>query len=276
MCAILGWFHQKENLLSKKETFQKMLELMNYRGHDHTGYYYDDHVLLGHKRLAVIDLEAGNQPMYYQDYIIVYNGEIYNTEELRTELKSRGYEFETRSDTEVILKGDACYGKNILKQLEGIYAFAIYDKRRQEFFLGRDRFGVKPLYYTFKDGNFLFSSSIKSILASKVIEPILDRECLGEILAMGPSKKLGSGIFKGIQELRPAHYLIFRKNRIKCKRYWKLVSKTCTDSFEEASDKVYQYLTDSIKRQMVSDVGVATLLSGGLDSSIISAVVSKN
>ena len=276
MCAILGWFNQKEKLLSKAEMFQKMLELMSYRGHDHTGYYQDDHLLLGHKRLAIIDLEKGDQPMYYKDYVIIYNGEIYNTEELRKELKGKGYQFETRSDTEVILKGYDCYKKKILNKLEGIFAFSIYDKKHQEFFLGRDQFGVKPLYYTFKDGNFIFSSSIKSILASEVVEPILDKKCLGEILALGPSKRTGSGIFKDIEELRPAHYLSFRKNKIKCKRYWQLVTRKCNDSLKEASDKVKQYLTASIKKQMISDVGIATLLSGGLDSSIITAVVAMN
>lgn len=276
MCAILGWLNKKNDLMLKKDTFCEMLDLMSYRGSDNTGYYYDNHVLLGHKRLAIIDVEKGNQPMYYRDYIIVYNGEIYNTDELRSDLEEQGYVFDTRCDTEVVLKGYACYGSKILNKLEGIYAFAIYDKKKERLFLGRDRFGVKPLYYTFIDGNFIFSSSIKSILASKVIEPILDKDCLGEILAFGPSKKVGSGIFKGIKELRPAHYLIFKKNRIKCKRYWKLITKKCNDSFEEASCKVRKYLTDSIKRQMVSDVGIATLLSGGLDSSIISAVVASN
>lgn len=276
MCAILGWLNKKTDLQKNKDTFHKMLDLMSYRGEDHTGYYEEEHVLLGHKRLAIIDLENGNQPMYYKNYIIVYNGEIYNTDELKNDLEKKGYVFDTRCDTEVILKGYACYKDKVLNKLEGIYAFAIYDKKKKELFLGRDRFGVKPLYYTYTKNNFIFSSSIKSILESKVIEPVLDKKCLGEILALGPSKKVGSGIFKGIKEVRPAHYLIFRKNKIKCKRYWKLVTRKCTDSFEEASYKVRNYLTDSIKRQMVSDVDIATLLSGGLDSSIISAVVATN
>ena len=272
MCAILGLISKKKN----KELFKNMLELMNNRGNDHTGYYFENDIYLGHKRLAIIDLEKGNQPMYDKNYIIVYNGELYNTDSLKKDLKDKGISFNTNSDTEVILKGYIYYKEKIMNKLEGIYAFAIYNKKNKELFLGRDRFGVKPLYYTKKKKEFIFSSTIKSILKSKIVKPILTKKELAQILSLGPSKAIGSGIFKDIKELRPGHYLIYKKGKIKVKRYWKLKSKKNKDTFEEATKKINELLTDSIKRQMISDVPIATLLSGGLDSSIITAVVANN
>lgn len=274
MCAILGWSNQKVNLNQNK--FKNMLDIMSHRGKDHTGYYFEDHILLGHKRLAIIDLENGCQPMEYDNYIIVYNGELYNTNEIKNDLISHGFNFATTSDTEVLLKGYIYYKEKILKKLEGIYAFGIYNKKTKEIFLGRDRFGVKPLYYCKKNNNFIFSSMIKPILESNIIKPILTKKELSDLLALGPSKRVGSGIFKDIYELRPAHYLKYKNGKIKIKRYWNIKSKKCSDTFDEAKNKVKHLLTDSIKRQMVSDVPIATLLSGGLDSSIISAVVAKN
>lgn len=274
MCAILGWLNKKEIIDQKK--FNKMLELMSCRGKDNTGYYSEPHALFGHKRLAIIDLENGNQPMYYDDYIIIYNGELYNTEELKTDLINRGFKFNTVCDTEVLLKGYVCYKEKILQKIEGIYAFCIYNKRSKEVFLARDRFGIKPLYYCKKNNNFIFSSMIKPILESKIVKPVLTKKELAEILAFGPSKKVGSGIFKDIFELRPAHYLKYKNGKIKIKRYWNIKSKKCNDSFDTAKNKVKELLTNSIKRQMISNKPIATLLSGGLDSSIITAIVSKN
>lgn len=276
MCAILGWMNSKKNLKNVQNNFKEMLDLMSYRGKDNTGYYFEDSILLGHKRLAIIDLENGNQPMKYKEYTIVYNGEIYNADTLKQELENQGYKFKTNCDTEVILIGYACYKEKILEKLEGIFAFAIYNSKNKSVFLARDRFGVKPLYYTYYKHNFIFSSSIKSILKSGVIKPILGKKELARIISLGPSKCMGDGIFKGIKELRPAHYMIFKNKKIKIKRYWNIKSKEFTDSFDEAVKKVRNLLENSIKRQMKSDVDIATLLSGGLDSSIISAIVALN
>lgn len=273
MCAILGWSNNKEDLLEKMDLFKEMLELMKYRGYDSKGYYFENHILLGHNRLSIIDLENGKQPMYYEDLVIVYNGELYNASEIKEDLLKKGYDFDTTCDTEVLLKGYHCYKEKILEKIEGIFAFAIYNKKEKSIFLARDRFGIKPLYYTFKNKNFLFSSSIKSILKSKTVKPILSKKELEELLALGPSRKQGHGVFKDIKQLRPAHYMIYKNQKIKIKRYWKLKSKKCTDTFEEATQKVKELLTDSIIRQTVSDTPIATLLSGGLDSSIITAVV---
>ena len=272
MCAILGTLNKNidDNL------FKDMLNIMSNRGSDNTGYYFDNNIKLGHKRLAIRDLINGNQPMFYKNYVIVYNGEIYNTEDIKNDLLEKGYSFESTSDTEVILKGYDYYKKKIVEKLEGIFAFAIYNKKNKSLFLARDRFGVKPLYYSKIKKTFIFSSMIRPILKSEIVKPILTKKELGELLALGPSKKMGSGIFKDINELRPAHFLIFKGKKIKIKRYWKLKDKKCSDTFDEAKDKVYKLLSDSIKRQMVGDVDIATLLSGGLDSSLITAIVALN
>lgn len=272
MCAILGVLKKDFD----KYLFKDMLELMNNRGKDSTGYYFENGISLGHKRLAIRDIEKGHQPMLYKDYIIVYNGEIYNTDEIKSKLETLGYTFDTTSDTEVILKGYAEYKKKILDKLEGIFAFAIYNKKNKELFIARDRFGVKPLFYAKKKNSFIFSSMIKPILKSNIVKPILTKKELANLLSLGPSRKSGSGIFKDIYELRPAHYLIYKNNKVKIKRYWKLKSHKCTDTFEEAKVKVYKLLSESIKRQMVSDTPIATLLSGGLDSSLITAITALN
>ncbi len=276
MCAICGWLNSKEKLNEKQETFKEMLELMSCRGKDNTGYHFEENIMLGHKRLAIVDLETGNQPMYSKEYVIIYNGELYNTQEIKEELIKKGYTFETTSDTEVILKGYIEYKEKILDKMEGIFAFAVYNKETKELFLARDRFGIKPLYYCQKENNFVFASMLRAILKSEIVKPRLSKKALGEILALGPSKKLGSGIFTGINELRAAHYMKVKNGEITIKRYWNVETKECTDTFEEAKEKVKTLLTDSVKRQMVSDVDIATLLSGGLDSSLITAIVSKN
>ena len=273
MCGITGWMNKNENLRNKKRIIKKMTKTLKYRGPDSTGYFISDDVLLGHKRLAIIDPEKGKQPMKYDNYVIVYNGEIYNTDSIRKKLIKKGYSFNTTSDTEVILKGYACYKEKIVEKLEGIFAFAIYDGK--DLFLARDRLGVKPLFYTQIDGNFLFASEIKALLKNDLVQPIIDKESLQELLGLGPSKIPGSGIFKGIKELRAAHYLTYKVGIIDIKRYWNVKDKKFDDTFEVCSTKVRRMLMDSIKRQMVSDVGISTFLSGGLDSSIITAVVSN-
>ena len=274
MCAILGWISKKESI--NPVTFKNMLEIMNNRGKDNTGIYKENNIMLGHKRLAIRDLEKGNQPMHFKDYIIVYNGEIYNSDEIKDILLKKGYSFDTNCDTEVVLKGYDCFKEKILDKLEGIFAFAIYNKKNKKIFLARDRFGVKPLYYTKNKKNFIFSSMIKPILESKMVKAVLTKKELANLLALGPSRKSGSGILKDIYELKPAHYMIYNKGKVKIKRYWQVKSKRCDDTFDEAKEKVKILLTDSIKRQMVSDIPIATLLSGGLDSSIITAIVALN
>lgn len=274
MCGFVGWYNDKENIKKHKKMIKKMNKSLKHRGPDDHQYDISDHLLLGHNRLSIIDLKNGVQPMKYKNYTIVYNGEIYNTNEIKKILIEKGYTFTTTSDTEVLLKGYICFKEKILNMIEGIYAFAIYNQ--EKLFLARDRLGVKPLFYSHMGNDFLFASEIKAILKSKIVKPIITKDSLSQLLSLGPSRVPGSGIFKDIYELRPAHYLTYKDGQINIQRYWNVASKEFNDTFEESVIKTRELLTDSIKRQMVSDVPIACFLSGGLDSSIITAVVSKN
>lgn len=272
MCGFTGWYKKNQNKKNIK-IIKKMTNTLKYRGPDQKGYYINKNILLGHRRLSIIDLKNGKQPYTYKKYTIVYNGELYNTEEIRNKLKEK-YTFETTCDTEVLLKGYIEYKEKILDMIEGIYAFAIYYD--DKIFLARDRVGVKPLFYTKIEDNFLFASEIKALLKNKLVSPIIDKTSLQELLSLSPSRIPGSGIFKEIFELRPGHYMIYEKNKIKIRRYWNIKEEKNTDDYIKATKTIEKLLTDSIQRQMVSDVDIACLLSGGLDSSIITAVVSKN
>ena len=270
MCGFVGWYSKKHHPKNKK-IIKKMNETLKYRGPDQKGYYFDNNILLGHQRLSIIDLKNGRQPMKYKDYVIVYNGELYNTDEIRNKLKDK-YTFQTTSDTEVLLKGYIEYKEKILDMIEGIYAFVIYHDNK--IFMARDRVGVKPLFYTKKEENLIFASEIKAILKSKIVKPIINKQSLQELLSLSPSRIPGSGVFKDIFELRPGHYMIYDGN-IKIKRYWNIQEQEFKDDFEKSKETVKKLLTDSIKNQMVSDVDIACLLSGGLDSSIITAIISS-
>ncbi len=271
MCGFAGWYRLKKHTRTSRRIIKQMTKTLKYRGPDQKGFYFSDHLLLGHRRLSIIDIKNGKQPMTYNGYTIVYNGELYNTDEIKTKLADK-YTFTTTSDTEVLLKGFVEYKEKILDMIEGIYAFAIfYDNH---LFLARDRLGVKPLFYTIVDDNFIFGSEIKALLKNKLVKPIIDKGSLQEILALSPSRIPGSGIFKNIYELRAGHYAEYDGN-LKITRYWNIKNQKFTDDFSTSVRKVKQLLTDSIRRQMVSDVKVSTFLSGGLDSSIITAICSN-
>jgi len=271
MCGFVGWYNPNKHNKKNIKEIKKMTKTLKFRGPDQKGFYIDNNILLGHRRLSIIDLKNGRQPMTYNGYTIVYNGELYNTYEIRRKLKNK-YEFTTNSDTELLLKGFIEYKEKILDMIEGIFAFAVfYDGK---IFLARDRVGVKPLFYTKNNNDFIFASEIKALLKNKKIKPIINIQSLQEILSLSPSRIPGSGVFKDIYELRAGHYMIY-DGKIKIKRYWNIQNQKCNDTFEQAKENVLSLLTDSIKRQMISDVGIATLLSGGLDSSIITAICSN-
>ena len=272
MCGFTGWYKENQTKENVK-TIKKMTNTLKYRGPDQKEYFIDKNILLGHRRLSIIDLKNGKQPFKYKDYTIVYNGEIYNANEIKRKLEKK-YEFKTTCDTEVLLIGYIEYKEKILDMIEGIYAFAIYHDNK--IFLARDRVGVKPLFYTKIKDNFLFASEIKALLKNKIVKPIIDKNSLQELLSLSPSRIPGSGIFKGIKELRPGHYMIYENNKIKIQRYWNIKEEKNNDTFSEATKKIEELLTASIKRQMVSDVDIACLLSGGLDSSIITGIVAQN
>ncbi|MFZ5591392.1 MAG: asparagine synthase (glutamine-hydrolyzing) [Bacillota bacterium] len=279
MCGIAGWVDWAADLCEQKSSVENMVTALAHRGPDARAIWACRRAILGHCRLAVVDPLGGGQPMVRcvagKLYVITYNGELYNTPELRNELELRGHVFQTSSDTEVLLCSYIEWGARCLEKLNGIYAFAVWDDQRQMLFLARDRLGVKPLFYTQQGSSFLFASELKGLLAHPLVSPVVDREGMAEVLALGPSRTPGHGVFRGIYELLPGCFLQVTPEGRKAVRYWQLISRPHTDSLEQTVENVRQLLEDSIKRQLVSDVPVGTLLSGGLDSSIITAVASR-
>ena len=244
------------------------------RGPDEDGYYINKNVALGHKRLIVIDPERWKQPMIekysYGEYVIVYNGQIYNTKELKETLSENGFTFNGHCDTEVLLKSYIHYGNDVVHHLNGIFAFAIWNSRKKELFMARDHFGVKPLFYTMKNGSLIFGSEIKALFEYPGIEKKLDNQGICELFGIGPAHTPGTTVFKDIYEIKPAHYGIYNDGGFHSKSYWKLISKPHTDSLGKTCETIKYLLEDSIKKQLVSDLPVCSFLSGGLDSSIIS------
>lgn len=279
MCGIAGAVSYYCNVKDEKNRFLQMQKVLEPRGPDACGAYFCENAALLHTRLAVIDLKNGAQPMQTEyggkHYTVVYNGELYNTEEIRRDLLACGHTFFGHSDTEVLLKAYIEWGEKCVERFNGIFAFAIWDNERQSLFMARDRIGVKPLFFAKTDTHFLFASEIKAILASKLIKPEVTTEGISEIMLIGPGRTPGYGVFQNISELPPAHYACLTRDGFNIKRYWELRDAPCTDSFEQAVEKVRYLVTDAIKRQLVSDVPVCTFLSGGLDSSIISSVADR-
>ncbi len=255
--------------------FEKMRAVLSRRGPDQKGAAVTDGAVLVHARLSVMDPENGRQPMRLGPLTMVYNGELYNTPELKAELEALGHRFETRSDTEVLLHAYAQWGEACVDRLNGIYAFAVWDEERRRLFLCRDRMGVKPLFYALRGEALIFASELKALLCHPDIEPILDREGLAQVMLLGPGRVPGSGVFKGVFELLPGECGVFEEGRLRLRRYWRLRDGENRDTFEEAAEKVRFLVTDAIRRQLVSDVPVCTFLSGGLDSSLISSVAAK-
>ena len=210
-----------------------------------------------------------------QTFAIVYNGELYNTDELRQELMAAGYSFQTSSDTEVILAGYMEFGPDFVKRLNGIFAIAILDTAKNRLCLFRDRAGVKPLFYTIRGEELIFSSELKGILAYPGVKAQLDRRGLNEVFSVGPARTYGCGVLKDMEELLPGHYLICTPDGIRQQSYWKLVSRPHEDSYERTIEKTSFLVEDSVRRQMVSDVPICTFLSGGVDSSLVSAICAK-
>lgn len=279
MCGIAGWVNLYANIEKEDAIIFKMTDTLKKRGPDDSGFHFSKHAILGHRRLVVVDPKGGAQPMTKKigdnTYTIVYNGELYNTEDVRTILKTNGFSFSSYSDTEVLLTAYIFWGAECVNHINGIYAFGVWDEKRQNLFLARDPLGVKPLFYTIKDDSLIFGSEIKTLLAHPKVQPILDKQGLTELFGFGPARPLGSGIFKNISELPPSYSLNYSKEGIKIKEYWKLTAKAHDENLSTTAEHIRFLLLDSIERQLVADVPVCTFLSGGLDSSIISAVASS-
>ncbi len=275
MCAIAGIL----GLDVRRDTVERMLASMHRRGPDGRGAFQKEDCTLLHTRLAIVDPERGRQPMCLdwagERYVLVYNGELYNTEELRQVLLKMGHSFKGHGDTEVLLHAYVQWGERCLDRLNGIFAFAVWEEGSKRLFLARDRIGVKPLFYKQHNGGLLFASEIKTILTYPTVRAQLDDTGAAQLILLGPGRLPGSGIFKDIFELEPGCCAVYQDGELNIRRYWKLMDREHLDSFEETAAKVRYLVTDAIQRQMVSDVPIGTYLSGGLDSSIISAVCAK-
>lgn len=214
------------------------------------------------------------QEYSFGKYVICYNGQIYNTKELKEVLTQNGFTFQGHSDTEVLLKSYIYYGSDVVNHLNGIFAFSIWNDKKKELFMARDHFGIKPLFYTIKNNQIIFASELKAIFEHPQVQKVLDREGISELFGIGPSHTPGTTVFKDIFEIKPAHFAVFNESGFHTNRYWKLESKKHTDDFDKTCRNVYDLLEDSITRQLVSDVPLCTFLSGGLDSSIITKFAS--
>ena len=272
MCAIAGIL----DLAWGPEVQKKMLETMARRGPDGQGIWEGKGCCLLHTRLAVIDPSGGAQPMVLsrgkERYVLTYNGELYNTPELRRELEALGHKFVGRSDTEVLLHAYVQWGPACLERLNGIFAFGVWEDHERRLFLARDRMGVKPLFFQCHGGGLIFGSEIKTVLAYPTVEAVLDAQGAAEILMLGPGRSPGCGVFRDVEELEPGCCGFYTQGRLRTHRYWKLTDREHGESFEETAEQVRFLVTDAIRRQTVSDVPVGTFLSGGLDSSLITAI----
>ena len=272
MCAISGVW----NLPFDRDILDGMLATMGHRGPDGSGCYTCPQGALLHRRLAIMDPERGAQPMGItwqgEKFVLVYNGELYNTEEIRRELTALGHGFTETSDTEVVLHAYAQWGASCLDRFNGIFAFAVWEDRKRKLFLARDRIGVKPLFYMNRGGGLLFASEIKTILTYPGVKPALDEQGAAEILMLGPGRTPGSGIFRDIYELEPGCCGELKSGKLSVRRYWYLKDREHRESFDETAETVRYLVRDAVTRQMVSDVPVGTFLSGGLDSSLITAI----
>lgn len=275
MCGIAGILSKNIDLREREPLIRDISESLKLRGPDGFGEYTKPYVTLIHRRLSVIDPEKGAQPMSFGKYVIAYNGEIYNTQEIKNDLLAKGYSFDTQCDTEVVLKAYCEWKEKCCEKLNGIFAFAVWDDGEHSLFVCRDRIGVKPLFYSRKNGIFAFASRIKSLLLIPEISAEIDENGLNEIFMLGPAKPIGSAVFKDISELPPASYMTVKNGNVSIKQYWRLTAKEHTDNEAQTIEKTHFLVTDAIKRQLVSDVPLCTFLSGGLDSSIISEIASR-
>ncbi|MUN35711.1 asparagine synthase (glutamine-hydrolyzing) [Actinomadura litoris] len=278
MCGIVGWAGFDRDLTLERATLQLMTRTMDCRGPDDEGIWVDRHGGVGHRRLSVIDLEGGRQPMVAEQdgrelAVLTFSGEVYNYRELRSELASRGHAFHTKSDTEVVLRAYLEWGEGLVEKLNGMYAFGIWDLRSEELLLVRDRMGVKPLYYFQTGDGVIFASEPKGIIANPLVPRRIDTDGLRELLDMVKTPE--HAIFTGMHEVRPGHFVKVRREGLTKHRYWALEAREHTDDLDKTVRTVRDLLEDIVTRQLISDVPLCSLLSGGLDSSAVTALAAK-
>ncbi|MGW4940903.1 asparagine synthase (glutamine-hydrolyzing) [Actinoplanes sp. NPDC004185] len=278
MCGITGWVNFTRDLADQRAIVDRMTATMACRGPDAEGSWLAGPAALGHRRLAIIDLDGGAQPMIAEDpggqpVVLTFCGEIYNYRELRRELQSYGHRFRTDSDTEVVLRAYLQWRDGFAERLNGMFALAVWDERAQELLLVRDRMGVKPLFYFPTPDGVLFGSEPKAILAHPSVPRRADADCLREILDM--VKTPGSAAFRGMHEVRPGHTVSVRRTGLRHRRYWSLTAREHADDLPTTIRTVRGLLEDTVARQLIADVPVCTLLSGGLDSSVITSLAAR-
>lgn len=278
MCGIGGFVDYERDARRGGPILHGMKRTLTPRGPDAEGTYFDEDAALVHRRLIVIDPEGGKQPMHSPDRntIIIYNGELYNTPELRTELMSRGHEFVGHSDTEVLLHAYLEWKTDAFSRLNGIFAFAIWEKRERRLTLCRDRLGVKPLFFAPIRNGMTFGSTIDTVLCHPEIEPALDEDGLRTLLLLGPARPPESGVFRQIKSLLPGHFAVLTPENFTDHVYWQLEAHEHEDDLPTTIERTHTLICDAARRQLVSDVPLACFLSGGLDSSILSMLAAKD
>lgn len=275
MCGIVGFIDKSKD---KKKIIKDMADLIIHRGPDSDGYYVDDNIALGFRRLSIIDLGTGSQPIFNEekDKVIIFNGEIYNYQIIKDDLLAKGHKFTTKTDTEVILHGYEEYGEKILNKLRGMFSFVIYDIKTKELFGARDFFGIKPFYYYIDDDVFMFGSEIKSFLGNPNFKKEFNKEMLPLYLSFQYSA-LENSFFKNVYKLKPGCYFKYKDGKFKLEKYYNLELEPYEDrSFDDFKDGIRDLLNDSVEAHKVSDVEVGSFLSSGVDSSLIATISSVN
>jgi asparagine synthase (glutamine-hydrolysing) len=278
MCGVVGWVDFERDLRSERAIAQALTDSLSRRGPDGDGLWLSPHAALGHRRLSVIDLAGGHQPMVASEddrdlAVLTYCSEVYNFRELRAELAARGHRFRTAGDTEVVLRAYLEWGEGLAERLNGIFAFGVWDVRREELILVRDRLGVKPMYYYRTPAGVLFASEPKAILAHPDVPAAVDADGLRELLSL--AKTPGEAVWQGMREVEPGEVIRVRRDGWSARRYWRLPAVTHADDLGTTVATVRELLTDAVTRQTVADVPMGILLSGGLDSSVVTVLADQ-
>ena len=270
MCGFVGFTGEVNN---SNEVLNNMLNTIIHRGPDSSGTYSDKDISIGFRRLSIVDLANGSQPMFNEDnsLVLVFNGEIYNSNKIREKLIKTGHIFKTTTDSEILLHGYEEYGVDLVKKLRGMYAFIIWDKNKKRIFGARDIFGIKPFYYCKMNGTFMFGSEIKSFLKHPHFKKELNKDALEQYLSFQYSPYLET-FFKGVFKLPPAHFFIYENDKMKIQKYYEIKFEERKDlSLEEWVENIEQIFLNSVKAHKISDVEVGSLLSSGIDSSYIAS-----
>lgn len=274
MCGIAGYVSDKK---TTKKVLKAMTDRIKHRGPDGEGFYLDENVALGHRRLAILDLETGSQPIYNEEknIVVVFNGEIYNYQELREELKKKKHKFTTETDTEVLVHGYEEWGHNLTKKLRGMFAFALWNKEEKELYMARDGWGIKPLYYYQNENTLMFASEIKAFLDHPDFVKELNDSILSAYLCFN-SVPTEETFFKGVKRVEPGHQLIYKDNKLKIERFFKLEFDEQNTDIEKSAEEINEAMIDSVTRHFHADVEVGSLLSSGVDSSYIVSIGKPN